>query len=109
MKDYRGTKYHIWFKKQKKTLSRPETLATEKWPDEAFWALKSIAGMHEQLWLVMIQFKTRCKKVWKPTLAHPSVAVWHIREIFISLLETCLLETWDLCRLLSAEEENVYL
>ena len=62
MKDYRGTKYHIWFKKQKKSLSRPETFATEKWPDEAFWALKSIAGMPEQLWLVMIQFKTRCKK-----------------------------------------------
>lgn len=85
MKDYRSTKHHILFKKQKKSLSRPEIFATEKCADEAFWGLKSIAGMHEQLWSVMIQFKTRCQKVWKPTLAHTSVAVWHIREIFIKI------------------------
>lgn len=85
MKDYRSTKHHILFKTQKKSLSRPEIFATEKCADEAFWGLKSIAGMHEQLWSVMIQFKTGCQKVWKPTLAHTSVAVWHIREIFIKI------------------------
>ena len=83
MKDNRSTKHHILFKKQKKSLSRPEIFATEKCADEAFWGLKSIAGMHEQLWSVVIQFRTRCQKVWKPTLAHTSVAVWHIREILL--------------------------
>ena len=73
----------IYYLKNKKNLSRPEIFATEKCADEAFWGLKSIAGMHEQLWSVVIQFRTRCQKVWKPTLAHTSVAVWHIREILL--------------------------
>ena len=86
MKDYRSTKHQIWFKKQKKLYHVQKHLQPKSVrADKAFWGLKSIAGMHEQLWSVMIQFKPRCNKVWKPTLAHTSVAVWHIREIFIKI------------------------